>query len=139
MVVKEALGMITVPSNIEVQDLTESLPPITIDAERIKRVFVNIIKNAVEAMPEGGKLTLKSEKVNDRIRIEISDNGEDISEENQKKLFQPLFTTKESGIGFGLAICKRIVEAHKGKISVKSAINAGTTFTVDLPLQNDQS
>jgi signal transduction histidine kinase len=99
----------------------------------MKRVFVNIIKNAVDAMPNGGKLEIETQQIEGGIKTSFSDTGHGISEENQKNLFQPLFTTKAKGMGFGLAICQRIVEAHNGKISIRSILGKGTTVTVELP------
>jgi signal transduction histidine kinase len=131
----EALSHVEFPKNVQLIDLTKSAPTIRIDADKIKRVFINLIKNAVDAMPNGGKLTVTSEKVNGAVKIAFADNGMGISEENLKKLFGPLFTTKAKGMGLGLAICKRIVEAHGGRISVESSVNKGTTFTITIPLE----
>jgi len=132
---EEALSHVDFPKNVQLIDLTKSTPIIRIDADKMKRVFINLIKNAVDAMPNGGKLTVTSEKVNDAVKIAFADTGLGISEENLKKLFGPLFTTKAKGMGLGLAICKRIVEAHGGRISVESAVNKGTTFTITIPIE----
>ena len=86
-------------------------------------------------MPNGGKLTIASKQVNDGLEISFADTGTGISDEIMPKLFSPLFTTKAQGMGFGLAICKRIIEAHGGKITVKTAKGKGTTFTVTLPIE----
>ncbi len=131
---RDALSTLNIPKNVKVLDLTEKTPEITVDAEKIRRVLVNIIKNAFEAMPKGGTLTLKSRKIGDKVEIAISDTGVGMSEETLKKLFQPLYTTKARGMGFGLSICKRFVEAHGGKISIKSQLGKGTTVTVMLPI-----
>ena len=134
-VVTEALSHIDFPKNVQLIDLTETTPTIKIDIDKMKRVFINLIKNAIDAMPDGGKLTITSEKANDKVKIAFADTGLGISEENLKKLFGPLFTTKAKGMGLGLAICKRIVEAHGGTISVESIINKGTTFTIIIPTE----
>src|SRR3972149_6880856 len=103
--------------------------------DKMRRVFVNIIKNSVEAMPDGGKLTIKSKENKDNIEFTITDMGAGIPKETLEKLFTPLFTTKAKGMGFGLSICKRIVEAHGGKISAESAVGEGTTFKILIPVQ----
>ena len=133
--VAEALSHVDFPKNIHLIDLTKSTPAIKIDVDKMTRVFINLIKNAIDAMPNGGKLTINSEKMNDKVKIAFADTGLGISEENLKKLFGPLFTTKAKGMGLGLAICKRIVEAHGGRISVESVINKGTTFTTTIPIE----
>jgi signal transduction histidine kinase len=134
-IVKEALELVEIPKNVKVLDLTKNKPKIRVDAEKIRRVFVNLIKNAVEAMPKGGKITIKSTKTGENLEIIFSDTGVGMSKETLKRLWTPLFTTKAKGMGFGLAICKRFVEAHGGSISVKSALGKGTTFTVTIPIQ----
>ncbi len=133
--VAEAFSHVDFPANVQLIDLTQSTPTMKIDADKLKRVFINLIKNAIDAMPNGGKLTVTSEKVNDKVKIAFADTGLGISEENLKKLFGPLFTTKAKGMGLGLAICKRIVEAHGGRISVESVVDKGTTFTITIPLE----
>ena len=87
-------------------------------------------------MPDGGELTIKSEVEEDTLGISFIDTGPGIALDEQKKLFQPLHTTKAKGMGFGLAICQRIVEAHGGKIKVMSMFGRGATFKVELPLKN---
>ncbi len=101
------------------------------------RVFDNLIKNAFDAMPQGGSLTVKTEFLDDIVRLTFTDTGSGIDKEHIAKLFTPLFTTKAKGMGFGLAICQRIVEAHNGKISVESTPNIGTTFTIEIPTNID--
>jgi signal transduction histidine kinase len=133
--VAEALSHVDFPKNIQLHNQTKSTPAIIIDVDKMKRMFINLIKNAIDAMPNGGNLTVTSEKTGDTVKIAFADTGTGISEENLKKLFGPLFTTKAKGMGLGLAICKRIVEAHGGKISVESAVDKGTTFTVTVPVK----
>jgi signal transduction histidine kinase len=101
----------------------------------MKRTFINLIRNAVEAMPNGGTLTIKSRKIRDKITFAFSDTGVGMSEEVLKRLWNPLFTTKAKGMGLGLAICKRFVEAHGGSIAVESTLGKGTTFTVKIPIE----
>jgi signal transduction histidine kinase len=133
--VKEVLSMARVPDEVRVLDLTRSSPGISVDKEKIKRVFLNIIKNAIDAMPEGGTFTIRSRKSRDKVAFAFSDTGIGMSKSMLEKIFTPLFTTKARGMGFGLPICRRIVEAHGGKISVETAVAKGTTFTVILPIE----
>jgi signal transduction histidine kinase len=133
--VTAALSHIDFPKNVQLIDLTENTPTIKIDVDRMKRAFINLTKNAVDAMPDGGKLTITSEKANGKVKIAFADTGGGISEENLKKLFGPLFTTKAKGMGLGLAICKRVVEAHGGTISVESVVGKGTVFTIIIPIE----
>ncbi|MEM3356499.1 MAG: PAS domain S-box protein, partial [Candidatus Bathyarchaeia archaeon] len=130
---EEALSLVQVPEKIQITDLTLDSPKIAVDAEKMKRVFINIIKNAVDAMPNGGKLTIKSKEANGNVEISFTDTGKGMTKEVMDKIWTPFFTTKSRGMG--LPICKRIVEAHGGKISVKSAVNEGTTFTVTVPIK----
>jgi signal transduction histidine kinase len=132
-IIQEALTIVNIPLNVQVIYDTDETQEVNVDFDKMKRVFVNLIKNAVDAMPNGGILTIKTEFNEDGTRISFADNGAGIAEENQKNLFQPLFTTKAKGMGFGLAICQRIIEAHNGKISIQSTPNKGTTVTIQLP------
>lgn len=131
---KEALVMVDMPRNVKVKDLTRSKARISVDAGKMKRVFVNIIKNAVEAMPRGGVLTLRSRETDDSLNVDFSDTGVGMPRCVLARLWTPLFTTKAKGMGLGLSICKRITEAHGGRISVESIVGKGTTFTVTIPL-----
>jgi len=135
LLMKDALALVTVPASVQVADFTEDKPKIKVDADKIKRTFVNIIKNAFDAMPKGGKLVVESRKKGDKVEISVRDTGAGIPKETLERLFTPLFTTKARGMGFGLAICKRIVEAHGGKISVSSTVGKGTTFTLTIPVE----
>jgi two-component system sensor histidine kinase/response regulator len=129
---KKSLSLLEVPDDIQIVDATETAPLVKADIEKMCRVFVNIIRNAIDAMPEGGTLTVKSREVKGKLEIAFKDTGTGISKENLDKLKRgvPLFTTKAKGMGFGLPICKRIAEAHGGKIALKSKIGKGTTVTV---------
>jgi len=134
-IIKEALSLVEVPKNVQVIDLTENKPKINVDVGKIKRAFVNIIKNSVEAMPEGGTLTIKSEKLKSSMEFVFLDTGIGMSKKTMENIWTPLFTTKAKGMGFGLPICKRITEAHGGSISVKSVHKKGTTFVVTIPIK----
>jgi signal transduction histidine kinase len=135
LLIKEAMSAVKIPKKVRVADLIRNKPEIKVDTDKMKRVFVNIIKNAVDAMPKGGKLTIESRESNGDLEIVFSDTGIGMSEETLKGIFRPLFTTKAKGMGFGLPICKRFVEAHDGKIYARSTIGKGSTFTVTLPIQ----
>jgi PAS domain S-box-containing protein len=134
-ITKEALSFVKVPENIQASDLTQDEPKIKVDAEKMKRVFVNIIQNAIDAMPEGGELTITSNVSSGILEVAFTDTGIGMSKEVMEKLWTPLFSTKAKGMGLGLAICKRIVEAHGGNISVESAVGEGTAFTVTIPIK----
>jgi PAS domain S-box-containing protein len=129
------LLMIQIPNHVKILDRTEDEPTIWVDTNKIERVFINLIKNAIDAMPEKGVLEIRSRQIDEKVEFSFSDNGIGMSDQTKSKMFMPLFTTKAQGMGFGLAICKRIVEAHGGKISVESTFGKGTTFTVTLPVE----
>lgn len=131
----EAFTILEVPSNVQVSNNLPDNPRLTVDPDKIQRVFVNLTKNAIDALPNGGTIKVEGKIVTDNIKISFTDNGVGISNEILPKLFSPLFTTKAQGMGFGLAICKRIVEAHGGTISVSTIRGKGTTFVLTLPLK----
>jgi len=123
--------------NIKIKKkLQNNLPQIQIDLNKIKQVFLNLMLNAAEAMPDGGSLAIISKLSQDKryIKIEFTDTGLGISKENINKLFDPFFTTKTSGTGLGLAVSYGIIEQHKGKIEVKSQEGQGSTFIIGLPI-----
>ncbi|MGF3522542.1 MAG: ATP-binding protein, partial [Candidatus Bathyarchaeia archaeon] len=132
-ILKEALSQLQMPPNVRLQDLTSNDHSFAVDKERLTRVFINLITNAIEAMPHGGTLQVKSTQTDKHVEIAFADTGVGISEEKLTNLFAPLVTYKAQGMGFGLAICKRIIEAHNGKITVKTKVNEGSTFTITLP------
>jgi signal transduction histidine kinase len=135
LLLAEALMLVNIPDRTNFLDRTFDEPKMLIDVGKMVRVLVNFIKNAIDAMPEGGTVEVGSRRKENKVEFTFKDTGVGISEEVMPKLFSPLFTTKAQGMGFGLAICKRIVEAHGGKIAVQSALGKGTTFTVTLPLK----
>ena len=137
--VTKALSTISVPSNVELLVRTHDTPVIHVDANKIRRICVNIISNALDAMPNGGTLTVSSITVNENLELSFCDTGVGLTPEHIKKLMTPFFTTKAKGMGLGLAISKRIAEAHHGTINVTSEIGEGTTFTLILPLKNQQT
>ncbi|MDA3814408.1 MAG: PAS domain S-box protein [Candidatus Cloacimonetes bacterium] len=131
--IKETIEEIKIPEQIDLEmDLDEKIPQLQLDPDKMQLVFQNIISNALQSMPEKGKLHIKTSSNDDFTEISFSDNGSGITEENLKKMFEPLVTTKVTGIGLGLAIVKNIIDYHKGKIDVKSEVGKGTTFTIKL-------
>jgi signal transduction histidine kinase len=108
-----------------------------IDREKMERALSNIIENAVEAMPNGGELTISNRRSNDGVDIVVMDTGTGMTDETVRKLFTPPFTTKAKGIGLGLAISKRIVEAHGGSIKIETALGEGSCVTVRLPIRQE--
>lgn len=104
------------------------------DENRLKQVILNFVKNAMEAMPGGGVLTVILSHANDQVRLAIQDTGIGIPEDKLKKLGEPFFTTKKTGNGLGLMVSFKIIEGHNGNVLVDSVVNKGTTFTIVLPL-----
>ena len=135
---RESLSSVKIPDNIKVIDKTVGSHKIEVDVAKMKRVFTNIIKNAVDAMPEGGKLEIKSRKKQTCMEIIFKDTGIGIPEDLLAKIGKPLVTTKAKGMGFGLAICNRIMEAHKGKLSIQSEVGKGTTVKLTFPIMKKE-
>lgn len=135
-IIIDTLAEIKIPENISVESqLDKKLPKIQMDPDQIRRVFINIISDAVQAMPEGGRLDINTGVKGDFVEIILRDTGEGIPEENIHKIFEPLFSTRARGIGLGLTIVKGIIDSHKGVIGVESKVGEGTTFTIKLPLE----
>ena len=102
----------------------------------MKTVFTKLVENAFDAMPNGGMLTVESARVKEGVVIRFSDTGVGIPGEVMTKLWSPFFTTKAKGMGLGLTICKRVVEAHGGTISAQSSVGKGSTFTITIPIDS---
>lgn len=114
-------------------ELEENLPGVQADPEQIRRALRNLVLNALDAMPGGGRLTLRTETTaSGRVAIEVSDTGEGLTPEECERLFTPYYTTKQHGTGLGLAIVQSVVSDHKGTISVQSQPGHGTTFRIEL-------
>lgn len=127
-------------TNIEIKKQMAQLPKINGDAEQIAQVFTNLILNAIQAMPQGGILTIKtSAKDSDLLAIEISDTGIGIPHDKIDKIFDPFYSTKEKGTGMGLAVAYRSVKEHQGDIQVESAPGKGTKFSIWLPIRPKRS
>lgn len=134
-IVRKTLTDVRMPHNITIEDATADAPEILVDEPKIKRLLTNLIQNAIDAMPEGGKLSFSSMKTQKEVLISVRDTGLGIPREMVERIWTPLHTTKAKGIGLGLPICRRIIEAHGGSISVESTVGKGTTFTLKLPIQ----
>ena len=115
---------------------TTNIPELLVlcDEQRLKQVFINFIKNSIEAMPSGGKLTVTIEKQERFAKIIVADTGIGIPKDKLSKIGDPFFTTKENGTGLGLMISFEIIQSHKGKLEIDSKENKGTTLTISLPL-----
>jgi two-component system sporulation sensor kinase A len=122
-----------IPDNVRILDKTQETPRIKCDQEKMKTVFAKLVENALDAMPNGGTVAVESIEVKDGVAISVSDTGIGIPDEIMRNLWSPLFTTKAKGMGLGLPICKRIIEAHGGTISAESSKGKGSKFTITLP------
>jgi signal transduction histidine kinase len=116
------------------KELSPSLPPAVVDANQLSQVFVNLILNAIDAMSEGGSLTLRSYTKNHSVVIQFEDTGVGIPKDRQMKIFDPFYTTKEKGTGLGLAVSYNIIKKMNATISVESEVGKGTTFTITIPV-----
>jgi signal transduction histidine kinase len=143
-VIEQVLAMVGHQAKIQnvevVKEFSPSLPKVMADSDQLQQIFTNLTLNAIQAMPGGGTLTLRSSTVDGEVRIDVQDTGHGISKENMDKLFTPFFTTKEKGkgVGLGLAVVHGIIERHKGRIKVQSEVGKGTTFSVYLGGHNDE-
>ncbi len=128
--------------NINIEfDLAEQIPLVNADEGQIQQAIIALSTNAIDAMPMGGTLTFRVIAEESRIIIEVQDTGIGIASEDLSKIFEPFFTTKEigKGTGLGLAVCYGIITEHGGKLAVRSTLNAGTTFSIYLPLKSIES
>jgi two-component system NtrC family sensor kinase len=141
-VIEQVLSMVGHQAQLQnveiVKEFNPSLPQVMADFDQIQQIFTNLTLNAIQAMPDGGKLTLRSSALDGEVRIDVQDTGHGILKENMSKLFTPFFTTKEKGkgVGLGLAVVHGIIERHKGRIKVQSEVGKGTTFSVYLGAHN---
>jgi len=138
-VVEKAFSLVAHAAEMQqvevIQDLSCSLPEVMADPDQIQQVCTNLMLNAIQAMPEGGALTLRTLADNEgQVRVEVKDTGIGISQENMKKLFTPFFSTKKEikGVGLGLAVSNGIIQRHQGRIEVDSEEGEGSTFTIYL-------
>ena len=134
-IVHEALEKFPPPAGVELTvDIAKELPPVGVDPLQICQVLTNLIDNAYQAMPKGGRLILRAGRRNEKLIISCQDSGCGIDPAKLNKIFEPLFSTKPKGTGLGLAICRQIVESHGGKLTVESILDQGSQFVVKLPL-----
>ncbi len=142
-VIEQVLAMVGHQARLQnvevVKEFSTSLPKVMADFDQLQQVFTNLTLNAIQAMPEGGKLSLRTSVVDGRVRVDVEDTGCGIPKENIGKLGTPFFTTKEKGkgVGLGVAVVYGIVERHKGQVTVQSEVGKGTTFAVYLGAHDD--
>jgi signal transduction histidine kinase len=131
--VREALEANPLPENVKGEtEFPADLPPALGDADQLHIVFANLIRNARDAMPQGGTLTLRGQKAGGGLEIVVSDTGVGIAPENLARVTEPLFSTKARGLGLGLALARAILDKHQGSLSATSELGRGSTFTVRL-------
>lgn len=135
--VEMALSRIEVKDNVRViKNFTPDLPEVLLDKDQVRRAITNLIRNADDAMEDGGDLTISVTKSNGYVELQVRDTGHGIPEDKLTKVFDPLFTTKAKGIGMGLPIVGEVIHKHNGTVDVTSNPSEGTTFTIRLPLDN---
>lgn len=134
--IKSLLAKLKIPDNVKVENQTDNnLNKVQIDPTCIIRILTNLITNAIQAMPKGGKIIIGTHRNDENVVLTVEDTGEGIPDEIKPRIFQPLVTSKSKGQGFGLAVCKRLVEAMKGDITFESEKGKGTKFTIKLPTE----
>ena len=115
-------------------EIPSELPPIKMDPEKLTQAFINIMKNGMQAMGQGGILRIESKSLKESVEVIISDSGSGIPTEQMEKIFNYYYTTKEKGVGLGLPIAHRIIEAHGGQLNIESRVGFGIKVTVTLPI-----
>jgi len=130
-----AAALSPLPAGIELAwELDGSLPPVELDARLVRQAIVNVTVNAVQAMPRGGRVTVRARRDGESAVVEFEDSGEGVPDEVRERIFEPFFTTRATGTGLGLAVVRRIVDGHGGEITVTSPPGAGATFALRFPL-----
>ena len=126
-------------SNVDIHaELDEELPPVLVDANQLKQVFLNLMKNAIEAMPDGGTLSIRTMMHRDLVYIRFTDTGIGIPEDKIRRLGEPFYTTKESGTGLGIMVSYRIIQAHGGRMYFTSQVGSGTSVHIELPVRRKE-
>jgi signal transduction histidine kinase len=139
VVIADVLSIVPIPGNMQVTIYVENGFPIIYSSyQTLKRALINLVQNAVQAMPNGGNLTILASIKQKKVEIIVGDTGGGIPEEVQRNLFRPLFTTKSKGQGLGLAVVKRLVEAQGGEVSFDSKKGEGARFIIELPLSKPE-
>ncbi len=136
-VIEDTIALVTpkfTEQDIILEKRLSQLGRIQADSEQMRQVFLNLFFNAIQSMPEGGRLIISTEQIDGMIRIEVRDEGKGVPSKVKDRLFEPFFTTKEEGIGLGLSIVKRIIDEHKGTIGVEDNNPKGTVFIITLPM-----
>jgi len=137
--VRETIESFYFPEEIKVKmSLSDDLPFIPLDPYQMRQVILNLISNAVQAMPDGGELRIRTYKANSRrVILEVEDTGPGVPNEMKESIFRPFFTTKPRGIGLGLYVCRKIVEMHGGEIECEDGEEGGALFRIKLPISGE--
>ena len=120
-------------------NVEDGLSNVKLDPALFRRVLTNLILNAIQAMPKGGRLAITGLKHQDSLTVRVQDTGVGIAKENLEKVFTPFFTTKAQGQGLGLAVCRRLTEAQGGTIDVTSQLGEGSTFSLKIPIESENA
>ena len=118
--------------------LSSDLPEIVADSSQLQQIFINLLLNAFEAIPDSGKIMIDTSRENGFVKIVLANTGQSLEEKNKQDIFKPFFTTKKMGTGLGLAICKRLIEQHNGAISVDNIPEGGVAFTITFPIKHEE-
>ncbi len=133
-VTDDVLSTVNIPENIHVSIFVEpTVAKLKTDGAYLKRILTNLSMNAIQAMPNGGTLTISADRKDDKVFLIVEDTGEGMPQEIKERIFKPLFTTKSKGQGFGLAVVKKLTEGLNGTVNVESEVGKGTRFTLEFP------
>jgi PAS domain S-box-containing protein len=136
-IIEESLLHVKTSEKIDFETINNTKDKVRVDRSKMLRVISNLIKNAVEAMPNGGNISIIVKEESEHVTIKIKDTGVGIPKDKLNNLFRPFRSTKTKGMGLGLTFCKETIQAHKGTISVESKLGKGTTFTLKIPKNID--